>query len=856
MNRYIATSLLFILCANIYAFSSASAQDRDGDGRNDAVDNCPWMSNGLQVDYNANGKGDDCETSVFLTKKSRSVFFGTSKSEGRISGIVPELPLGAQISILRDESEFNIRVVDNNLVMTYEAGSQGGDVVLQYSIGGESVIDTLSVRLMSSFRLTKAEGGIQHGYLPIHYANKIEYTDGLYELESNPPFHFEFVNPVLESAFIVLDLNDDGINDLIGGIPTIYNLGGNSYEGVARLLVPLYLTVGHDLNIDGYHENIAFPESMFHNQDWGQGPSIVGKTDTLFSLGEHYHSPIFPDWQGPADIIDATTILEQIGLHEGVHYDDWGFKRHHVTTFQNGRAFTNFKAVDSSQLDQVNDGPFVNPLSYAYGDIDNDGQAEWLIGSQVRSELGTMVLDVISRVSERLVVNRTHLDSFGYTVSAEGAMILMDVNGDGWKDLVFNDYWSDPQSGESPLGILFNYGGRFDFVNPTWIVNPFPGLEMKEAVLDDFDEDGTDELLIHWAMLYPESFRHLYDGGVPVTNRLAVYRVQGATLVEDTSTFFPENAISSPTVGGHMGGAMMSYIDIDGDGRKDVHISYPTPVNESGSGEISGWKSGYDGAWYFKNSSEGTFQWKEIGTFEATTEMRSAYSSPREFIIGNQLQPVDLDGNGIAEFIHHGFYDGGLGFSIFRKSGTGFNLPPLAMVQADSRRGQAPLSIEFNASASTDPNGDVLTYAWDFGDGATGSGETASHTYTAAGEYTVVLTASDGLLTGTDSLTVSIASGVDTESFELPETFVLKAAYPNPFNPTTTVTYGLPAAAEVRITATDLLGRQVATLVSGDMKSAGYHTVQFNADGLASGTYLIRMEAGDFVATKQVVLLK
>ena len=183
---------------------------------------------------------------------------------------------------------------------------------------------------------------------------------------------------------------------------------------------------------------------------------------------------------------------------------------------------------------------------------------------------------------------------------------------------------------------------------------------------------------------------------------------------------------------------------------------------------------------------------------------------------------------------------------------TATNSAPVASASASTTQGQAPFSIDFNASASTDPNGDALTYAWDFGDGATDSGETVSYTYTAAGEYTVVLTASDGVLTGTDSLTVSIAS----ESFELPESFVLKAAYPNPFNPTTTVTYGLPAAAEVRITATDLLGRQVATLVAGDMKAAGYHTVQFNADGLASGTYLIRMEAGDFVATQQVVLLK
>jgi len=90
----------------------------------------------------------------------------------------------------------------------------------------------------------------------------------------------------------------------------------------------------------------------------------------------------------------------------------------------------------------------------------------------------------------------------------------------------------------------------------------------------------------------------------------------------------------------------------------------------------------------------------------------------------------------------------------------------------------------------------------------------------------------------------------------MPQTSVLKAAYPNPFNPTTTVRYGLPAPAEVRITATDLLGGQVATLVSGDIKAAGYHTVQFNAGGLASVTYLIRMEAGDFMATQQVVLLK
>jgi PKD repeat protein len=187
---------------------------------------------------------------------------------------------------------------------------------------------------------------------------------------------------------------------------------------------------------------------------------------------------------------------------------------------------------------------------------------------------------------------------------------------------------------------------------------------------------------------------------------------------------------------------------------------------------------------------------------------------------------------------------------------TSINHAPVPSIVASINSGQAPFEITFDGSASVDGNGDPITFEWNLGDGTTSSDTTVVHIYTTAGDYNVVLTVSDGIESASDSVTVSIASGVATEASELPESYELRPAYPNPFNPTTTVTYGLPAAAEVRITATDLLGRQVATLVAGDTKAAGYHTVHFNADGLASGTYLIRMEAGDFVATQQVVLLK
>ena len=193
-------------------------------------------------------------------------------------------------------------------------------------------------------------------------------------------------------------------------------------------------------------------------------------------------------------------------------------------------------------------------------------------------------------------------------------------------------------------------------------------------------------------------------------------------------------------------------------------------------------------------------------------------------------------------------------------------LPRVSITAVNQQVSTAPVSVGFEAMVE-DLQDDPLRITWNFGDGSpeevfdtrSGRNAYAQHQYERSGAFIVTATVSDGALARTDSVTITVASGVDIElgpPLELPETFVLKAAYPNPFNPTTTVTYGLPAAAEVRITASNLLGRQVATLVAGDMKPAGYHTVQFNADGLASGTYLIKMEAGDFMATQQVVLLK
>jgi carboxypeptidase T len=90
---------------------------------------------------------------------------------------------------------------------------------------------------------------------------------------------------------------------------------------------------------------------------------------------------------------------------------------------------------------------------------------------------------------------------------------------------------------------------------------------------------------------------------------------------------------------------------------------------------------------------------------------------------------------------------------------------------------------------------------------------------------------------------------------QAPQAFALSQNYPNPFNPNTTFSYALPRSSMVRLTVYDMLGREVAVLVH-DRKEAGVHEVKFDASGLASGVYLYRIHAGDFVQSRKLLLLR
>ncbi|HDZ58440.1 MAG TPA: T9SS type A sorting domain-containing protein, partial [Ignavibacteriales bacterium] len=100
---------------------------------------------------------------------------------------------------------------------------------------------------------------------------------------------------------------------------------------------------------------------------------------------------------------------------------------------------------------------------------------------------------------------------------------------------------------------------------------------------------------------------------------------------------------------------------------------------------------------------------------------------------------------------------------------------------------------------------------------------------------------------------------VENDSF-IPAVFEVSQNYPNPFNPSTIINYSIPQQSYVLIKIYDIVGREVKTLVSEE-KSPGYYNVVWNADNnygskVATGIYIYRIIAGNYIQSKKMILLK
>ncbi len=106
-----------------------------------------------------------------------------------------------------------------------------------------------------------------------------------------------------------------------------------------------------------------------------------------------------------------------------------------------------------------------------------------------------------------------------------------------------------------------------------------------------------------------------------------------------------------------------------------------------------------------------------------------------------------------------------------------------------------------------------------------------------------------------DDIYLASTTDVANRPNGVPRAYGLEQNFPNPFNPTTNIVYDIPTQSHVSLMVFDLLGNRVATIVN-EVQTAGRYKVVFDAAGLASGAYIYRIQAGSFMATRKLIVVK
>ena len=168
---------------------------------------------------------------------------------------------------------------------------------------------------------------------------------------------------------------------------------------------------------------------------------------------------------------------------------------------------------------------------------------------------------------------------------------------------------------------------------------------------------------------------------------------------------------------------------------------------------------------------------------------------------------------------------------------TGGNLPPTASFTHSA----TGLSVDFDASASTDSDGTIVTYAWDFGDGNTGSGVTASHTYAVDGTYAVQLTVTDnGGATGASSQNISVSDGSGTGAFLEAGGMVTMEAENNDANITRGANSWVSATANAGFSASSYMAStpDIGTKITSNVTTTSSE-LEFNVNFSNTGNYYL-----------------
>jgi hypothetical protein len=310
----------------------------------------------------------------------------------------------------------------------------------------------------------------------------------------------------------------------------------------------------------------------------------------------------------------------------------------------------------------------------------------------------------------------------------------------------------------------------------------------------DFDGDGKKEIWVFTWDLFS----------------LAIYETTGPNtyaLQADINQARPDNDVGASH--------SMSFYDTDGDGKLEMYVAGITDVDNPGNIHFIG-----------STNDVSTLSTSSVITLTPDLVAVDSWSYESASI-------GDLDGNGKMDYI----VAGGGRKEIFRYEYIGGPVAdPASYTMSTIYKDETPGHADW-----------VFKFLW-MGEDLDGDGKKE-----------IIITNRNPNVDSDDEriivLEVVSGTGVEGAEGELPASFSLAQNYPNPFNPSTTIEFALPRNSYVTLAVFNALGQRVATLLEGE-QTAGYHQAAFDAAGLASGVYLYRLQAGDFVQTRRLVLMR
>ena len=601
-------------------------------------------------------------------------------------------------------------------------------------------------------------------------------------------------------------------------------------------------------------------------EDWHSGFQGVGVFENINNLDSN-------------NVFILDTIYKQCGSHGGISagfFNDDDFIDFYVSTanyhgpdwmepdldclqqdfFYLGSSSGFVQDTLSNSL-PLDDSMFVFGAVQDVFDIDNDGLDEILASGSVPNEHQTiMILSFSNEIQnfETTDIIYSEIENGGFQ-----EWRYADLNGDGWKDLVTATPYRETDA--SPVFNAFYYfegsSNGIDINNPILIaslMDPYGVLQLagtEEAITPtDYDQDGDSELLIWWAYSFDDQHATIPIDSIPQAE-LRLYDFQGDTLIDITDEAFFEGDNKDFNEPGN--GVFIK--DLNNDGIDDILFSTTwclDKVNISGIDPGEPETIGEEDCATFALNLGNKFHLYDveptgIGATEPTSQQTFSieldrYENDAVIYLSTTVEhPIWHYSNQIDKINFDSYVDSINADTIQAISWEGDIVSDIYRVQLSLDEFDLDLVLDTVTTDTMMIIDDLLPES--------------EYYIRVRGENE----AGEGLWSDTLTFTTIFLESDKEKSF-LPKKFSLHQNYPNPFNPLTTLKYELPVDSFVDITVYDMLGNVVYNLVNAN-ESPGYKSIQWNAtnnqgEPVSAGVYLYKIQAGDFVDTKKMILLK